>query len=114
MNINIIAGDRRKDSFMHAADMFESFKRYGEKFCIEYGSSLQNSFLSLSPKKDKPDPDFIMRLKDLFEKNGFVVTALWVVEDPKVHYVDWSVKLVSNGTTFFVLEDYLKQVGVHQ
>jgi peptidase E len=101
MNVNIIAGDRRKDSFMHAADMFESFKRYGEKFCIEY-------------EKGNLDQEFIVKLKDLFEKNGYVVTALWLAEDPKVHYVDWNVKLVSNGKTFFVLEECLNQFGVYQ
>jgi hypothetical protein len=101
VTINVIAGSKSMDDLFHAADIFEPFKHFGENISFEY-------FL----EKSLPNLDFIARLKNGFEKSGDFVTAIWLAEMPDVNYVDWSVKAVSNGKKWFLLEPYLAQFKI--
>lgn len=99
--INVISGDRAVDSFMHAADMFEKFKRLGNCWSMEV---------------ECDDPQRVVdRLVEAYkEVNTEVLTASWCAERPECRWVDWSVKAVSDGQRWFMLEPYLKQFGIMQ
>jgi len=99
--INIIVGEKRMNDFLHAADIFEPFKQYGEVLSMEFELT-----------KSKPNLAFLIRFKEQLEKHGDVVTALWFARTPEIHYVDWSVKVTSDGKKWAVLKDYLKQFGI--
>lgn len=93
--------DKRKNNFMQASGMFESFKRLNENLSIE--CELHQS---------EPNLEYINRLKKQLEADSYLVTAIWIANDPKVHYVDWSVKTISNGKNWGVLDDYLKNFNI--
>lgn len=97
--INVISGDRALDRLMHAADLFESFKRLGNCWSVEV---------------ECVDPKTVVdRLVGSFDgQNDQILTAVWCAERPEVRWIDWSVKAVSNGQQWFVLETYLKQFGI--
>ena len=99
--INVMVGNAKQTEFMQRFDMFEPFKRLNQNLCIEYGF-----------EKSEPNLDYLLRLKKGFEDAGYLVTALWFAENPEIHYVDWSVKVVSTGTKWMVLDDYLKQFKI--
>lgn len=101
VTLNLIVGDKTTDDWMHKADMFESFKRYGDFISIEY-----------EIQSEKTTQQFIDAMKKVFEEEGFVVTAIWDAKHPENHYVDWTVKCTSNGHKWTMLEDYLKQFGI--
>lgn len=102
ISINLIAGDKQKDAFMHAADMFEAFKRYGEIMCIE----------DYELQKSEPDLAFLERFKKLLEDANYIVTAIWIAQMPEVNIIDWSVKVFSDGHKWAVMDDYLKNFGI--
>jgi hypothetical protein len=101
--IDLMVCKKQLDALYHAFDLFESFKRLNENLTIEYEF-----------EKSIPDLAFISRLKEQFEKNGYLVTAIWFQANPQINYVDWSVKVVSSGKQFCLLEDYLKQFGINK
>lgn len=97
---NVISGEKTLDALMHAADLFEGFKRLGDNWSFQ---------------TDSQEPEeLIPRLKWHLEDSGQTVTAIWCAERPGCHYVDWSVKAVSTGQKWFMLEQYLKQFGITQ
>lgn len=84
---------------MHAADLFENFKRLGNNWSIEV---------------ECEDPQrYIDSLRDVIEKDGTqILTAIWCAQRPECCWIDWTIKAVSNGQQWFMLEPYLKQFGV--
>ena len=101
VTINLIIGEKLKDDFFHAVDIFEPFKHFGENVAVDY-----------ELEKSDPDLGFITRFKDQSEKNGFNVIAIWIAKTPEIHIIDWDVEVVSNGVKWFMLEKYLKQFGI--
>lgn len=102
ISINLFAGEKAQDDMLHNLDLFEPYKRLGQTMCIS-GYEIE---------KSEPDLAFILRLKEQFEKGGYVVTAIWIAQHPEVNYVDWSIQVVSDGNKWTVLKDYLKQFGI--
>jgi hypothetical protein len=101
--INVIMGLKVMDDLMHATGVFESFKRFGEHQVIEY-----------EMQKSEPDLDFITRFKESAEKEGYIITAIWVGENPQVNLVDWSIKAISDGQKWSMLEPYLNHFGIQK
>jgi hypothetical protein len=100
--VNILAGKNYMDHFMHAFGMFESFKRYAQATSLEF--TLEGS-----------EPDYHVMLgaaRKALDEKGYITSAVWIASKPEVNYVDWSVKVVSSGDKWGVLEDYLKQFGI--
>ena len=104
VTINLIAGDKRIDDFLHRCGVFESFRRLGTGMSCDYEMIVS-----------EPDMDYLMRFKDSLEKKGgVVVTAVWFADNPEIHYVDWTVKITSNGQKWMLLGEYLSQFGIKQ
>ena len=101
--LNIIAGDKKQDDFIHRVDMFEPFKRLGHCFSVTY---------------EIPDgtsrSDIVAVAKELLTRSGSFVTAVWDAQHSEHCYVDWNVKVVSDGQKWFMLRDYLAQFGIHE
>ena len=81
--------------------MFESFKQYAQTLYMEYDLV-----------KSEPDLAFLTRFVEGLRNSGYNVPAAWFSKNPEIHIVDWSVRVVSNGKKFTVLEDYLKHFGI--
>lgn len=99
--INMMVCSATHDRLMHAADMFEPFKRLNQNLCVEFEF-----------EKSEPNLEYLVRLRKVFEGAGYLVTALWFAKNPEIHYVDWSVKVVSSGKQWMILDDYLKQFKI--
>jgi sugar phosphate isomerase/epimerase len=104
VTVNIISGCTKVDQLMHAADLFESFKRYGRCWAVELGVD-----------RDRFKPaSLINQLKALLEERGETVTAIWINVWPHINYVDWTVKACSDGQKWMILETYLQAFGVNR
>ena len=100
--VNIIAGDKQQDAFMHAADVFEPFKRLGQALSIEFEDD------------HVPCIENLQKIKDTMEKGGYVVSSLWYPQKPELNIIDWNIKVISNGEKWCMHHDYLKQFGIVQ
>lgn len=101
VTVNIIVGDRFQDEFMHRADVFEPFKHLGNIFSLEMEG------------EGEVDQRLVDSMKRILEREYFV-TAIWVASNPKLRYVDWSVKAISDGEKWGLLAPYLKMFGIEQ
>lgn len=101
--INVISGDATMDKLFHNADMFEEFKHYGQDWSFEL------------PTEDEGELSYaVTHLVKHLQSKGDFVTAVWVAKKPYIHYVDWTVRVVSNGRQWKVLADYLKAFNLEQ
>ena len=100
ITINVIAGDKEKDEFMHMFDLFEPFKHLGEALSIEYADT------------HVPTIEKLAKLKKVFEEGNYIVSSLWYAQKPEIHIVNWDTKVISNGTGWCMHHDYLKQFGI--
>ena len=102
ITLNVISGDLQMDKFLHAADLYEAFKRYGEIWSIELETDaepkamLDKLHAALTGNKENPQ----------------AVTAIWVANEPAVNYVDWSLKAFGDGRRWIPLDAYLRAFGV--
>lgn len=101
-----ISGKKQLDEWMHHFDLFESCKRLGNIGGLEIE-------VDDSTSKEKID-GFVQHMRDALEAHGDIVTAVWLKHKPEIHYVDWSVKVTSDGKKFVMLEPLLAQYGVLQ
>ena len=97
VEIVVIAGDRVKDQFMHAADVFEPFKVLADVHTI-----------SFTTKKAPIDlPKVIGAIVKGVQPNWRVVAA-FAPNRKEGAYVDPTVRVISNGTNWAMLDDVLK------
>lgn len=93
MIVVALAGEKRLDDFMHAADVFEPSKRLVNVYTFKTTSENKNGLL--------------LRYKDALEKTGLRVVAVFVLGDPENAWVDNTVKMISNGQTWRMLSEFL-------
>ena len=93
----VISGDKRMDDFMHHSDVFESFKAL---------AVVEQFDLKLKPdvSADKALTDVV---KVLIECHRRVVAVF--IPDSSYGYFDESVKVISNGKTWSLLNDIFKK-----
>lgn len=93
----VISGDKRMDHIMHAADVFEPFKAYAviEQFEVTL----------------KPDTTAEKGVSDMIrvaEELGRRVVAAFIPGRPDGAYVDKSVKAISDGKKWCMLDRVLE------
>ena len=93
----LIAGNRQMDQMMHAAGVFESFKVYATINKIE-----------LTLKPDTTDQKGVEDLIKISEAVGDRVVAAFIPGRPDGAYVDKSVKAISDGKKWCMLDKVLE------
>jgi hypothetical protein len=101
-DIIVIAGLREITQMFQAFDIFEKFKVIAQPEVIE---------ATCDPDADPDIPKITCALRTGMEKRGFRVVAVFVPGNPAGSYVDETVKVISNGTSWTTLENCLKALN---
>jgi hypothetical protein len=104
-NLVVIAGERRLTEFMQRADMFEPFKVLAHIYELS---------AETTPKSDAEGKGFLDALaecRSTLEQDGIRVVACFIPNEPQGAYVDHTVKVISDGEKFLLLDDALKAYG---
>ncbi len=92
----VISGEKRLDDFMHAADVFESFKAVAKVTAYELDTN------------EKWDPVHTIKcLKEAAENTGQRVVAIFYPGNPAGAYLDTTVKCISDGQQWGMLDKVL-------
>jgi hypothetical protein len=94
MIVVALAGEKRIDDFMHAADVFEPSKRLVYVYTFKTISENKNGLL--------------LKYKKALELSGLKVVAVFELGNLEGAYIDKTVKMISNGHTWSLLSDFLK------
>ena len=98
IQICMLCSDRFKDGFIHAADLFEDFKRLAEPVFFR---------ATIEPTADLHG--IVAKFREEAAKRWLVV-AVFIV-GTSIGYVDETVKLVSDGSHFCPLDYMLSKCG---
>jgi hypothetical protein len=98
--VTVITGDSLTSRFMQGADVFEHFKVFANIY--ELGIVL---------KPDVSKSKALGEIRTLLERNGQRVVAIFMPNEPDGAWRDKSVKVVSDGYKWFMLEKYLEEAG---
>ena len=93
MIVVALAGEKRIDDFMHAADVFEPSKRLVYVYTFKTISENKNGLL--------------LRYKKALELSGLKVVAVFELGNLEGAYIDKTVKMISNGQTWRILSEFL-------
>lgn len=96
----IISGDARMDEMVHAFDVFESWKAFASIDAIE-----------IDMIDDLSIADALISVRKAYVKSGLRVVALFVPNDSTGAWVDESVRAISNGRKWLMLDLVLKRYG---
>ena len=102
MTVVVIAGDRKQDEFMHAADMFEPFKRL---------ASIHRVTVTFKPDALRYPCKIVPLLKQAFEERGMIVVAAFVPGELSGAWIDINVKCISSGTNWVMFDQLLASLG---
>jgi hypothetical protein len=93
----MVSGDRQTDEIMHRADLFESFKAFASVEVLE---------VTLKPntKHDKAVRDVVYA----YTQCGRRVVAAFIPDCPDGAYLDSSVKVISDGRKWCMLDKVLE------
>ena len=98
--VMLIETDGWKDEIMHRLAVFESFKRmvriYKLDITLKPGISLE---------------DTLKHCRRTLESGGIKIVALFSPGNPDGAYADHTVKAISNGNNWALLDDALKAYG---
>ena len=113
IEVVLIKGNKKLDDMMHAFDVFESFKRLCWPITLEltFAREMDKTKLVPTPKEiDKAN--LIATLKEGVEKMGeeFVVAA-FIPGEKEGAWVDESVKAISNGKSWAMIDKVLQSYG---
>lgn len=99
----VIAGDKRLNDFMRAADVLEPFKKLAE---------LKEYELKVNGER-VPDNKMICRtMFDTAIAAGWVPVGAFIPNDPESAVFDESVKVITDGSKFALVADIRKAYGV--
>ena len=111
----LIAGDARLNAFMKAADVFEEGKVLGEpeQIIVNYKEdielTLERAALPINEVAKSDEKKYIISLFHLISIQQEKVITM---NDGKIKpYVNKSVRIISSGTNWFMLDDYLRYLG---
>lgn len=96
--IIVIQGDRRLTKLMQGFDMFEPWKIVAE--AVHYEATLEGSI-----------PRALTCIKEAIEAQGSRVAAIFIPNNKEGAWKDSSVRVISNGTHWGLLDDCLKVLG---
>lgn len=96
----LISGDRRMDAIMHNLGVFESFKVLAVPYLIKVG---------LNP--DTTLEQFIKNLIQAANTDGQRVVAAFFQARPNGAYIDKTVKSISDGRQWVMLDKVLEAYG---
>jgi hypothetical protein len=91
-----VFGDERLTKFMQDADLFERFKIVAKPI-----------HLKLVLQQDCTKTQALQELRDLLEKNGQRVAAVFIPNDPEGAWRDEKILSVSDGSKWCRLDDWL-------
>lgn len=116
----IIHGDVRLSAFMNTADVWSVGTHLGDihNYCVTLKDGYDHSFENM--EKDKKA--MIGAIEQLGDKVIFAHTlriktpdAILLNNNKTKPYLDKSIRIVSNGKSFFMMDDFLKYMGIeHQ
>lgn len=104
--VDIIHGDKKRDAFMHACDVFENSKVLGD-----YDA------LVVTAEEDAKLDELCDNLKDAYEKCGRIVSFVSIkrVDDTFTNdykrYIRPETSAISNGNNWGLFRDVLKKIG---
>lgn len=96
----IIAGDARMDEMVHAFDVFESWKVFASIDAIE-----------IDMIDDLSIADALISVRKAYVKAGLRVVAVFVPNDFTGAWVDESVRAISDGRKWSMLDAVLNRYG---
>jgi hypothetical protein len=91
-----VFGDERITKFMQGADVFERFKIVAKPM-----------HLKLVMKQDCTKVQALSELRDLLEKNGQCVAAVFIPNDPEGAWRDEKILSISDGSKWCTLNECL-------
>lgn len=104
--IDAIVGEKKRNDFMHACDVFESFKHLGEYMCLKATAS--EGFVP---------SEFIEKVKKQFESGDVNVIFISIksidgtLNKDYPPYIKPGVSSISNGHQFGLFDNMLKSLG---
>lgn len=105
IDIVVLASPVAKDKFMHAADVFEPFKVLVEKPTV----------LRAIPRDGETPASIIGKIKSAIDAQGtYRVVAIWQDGNEEGAWRDETVKVVSTGKQWSLIEPYLALFGFPQ
>lgn len=96
----ILAGNKKIDGFMHAADVFDKSRRLATETSVSFKMS-----------KDNPE-EVIKTLIEASKQADLHVVACFIVGEPRGVYIDETCQTISTGSHWCLLKDYLAQYGI--
>lgn len=103
LTLVLLSGSRRIDDFMHARDVFESFRALAEPMVF-----------NLKVTKGAKSERIVACAREAAEKHGHRVVAAFIVGVRKGVFVDKSVRVISSGQRWCLLRDFLSAWGVKE
>lgn len=102
----VISGPKQMDDMMHAFDMFEPSK------ALATVKTFDLSFVGEASLDDRKK--IVQAMKQAAEAGETPerVVAAFIFNDPETAYIDLTVKCISDGRKFQLLEPILKSCGV--
>lgn len=101
ITICVLAGDAKINAFMDSCDLTDNHtKMYVTP--THYTATREDNYNA---------KNVVSKFKEAHEKAGMVVAAVFIVGDPNSAYINPSVKTISSGEQWCVLDEFLKMEG---
>lgn len=97
----LLSSRKQLDYFMHAFDVFSSSKRLAGVTKLE-----------LTVKPDYSPERVIKEIVNMARENGSYVVACFIVGEPRGIFVDETCQVISTGTHWGLLKDFLSKYGI--